>query len=61
MQLSFKGCVYQAVVALRQDNGPLQAAQDDLPQILQDPLQHRLLADVSKDTETGSQTKAPKV
>lgn len=43
---------YQAVVALRQHNGLLQAAQDDLPQILQDPLQHRLLTDVSEDAET---------
>lgn len=45
---------YQAVVALRQYDGFLQAAQDDLPQVLQDPLQHRLLTDVSKDAETGS-------
>lgn len=29
---------YQAVIALRQDDGLLQAAQDDFPQILQDPL-----------------------
>lgn len=60
-KVQLHGCVYQAVVALRQDNGLLQAAQDDLPQILQDPLQHRLLADVSKDTETGSQANTPEV
>lgn len=45
---------YQAVVALRQDDGLLQAAQDGLPQVLQDPLQHRLLTDVREDAETGS-------
>lgn len=47
---------YQAVVALRQHDGLLQAAQDNLPQVLQDPLQHRLLTDVSEDAETGSHT-----
>lgn len=49
--------VYQAVIALWQHNGLLQATQDDLPQILQDSLQHCLLTDVSKDTETGSNPK----
>lgn len=47
---------HQAVVALRQHNGLLQAAQDNLPQILQDPLQHRLLTDVSEDAKAGSHT-----
>lgn len=46
--------VYQAFIALWQHNSLLQATQDDLPQILQDSLQHCLLTDVSKDTETGS-------
>lgn len=49
---------HQAVVALRQDEGLLQAAQDDFPQILQDPLQHRLLTDVRKDAETEEHTEA---
>lgn len=44
----------QAVVALRQDDGLLQAAQHDLPQVLQDPLQHRLLTDVRKDAQTAA-------
>ncbi|PWA17037.1 hypothetical protein CCH79_00013227 [Gambusia affinis] len=50
---------HQAVVALRKDDDPLQAAQDDLPQILQDPLQHRFLTDVSENAEAGSQKKKP--
>lgn len=41
-----------------QHNGLLQAAQDNLPQILQDSLQHCLLTDVSKDTETESNPNA---
>ena len=52
---------HQAVVALGQDDGPLQAAEDDLPQILQDPLQHRLLTDVSKDAEAGFHTNKIKI
>lgn len=46
------GFPYQAVVALRKNDGLLQAAQDDLPQILQNPLQDRLLTNVSEDAET---------
>lgn len=56
----FKWCVadleYQAIIALRQDNGLLQAVKDDLPQILQDSLQHRLITNISKGAEPGSHT-----
>lgn len=38
-----------------QDNGLLHGVHDQLPQLLQYPLQHRLLADFGKESQAGGE------